>query len=136
MSRRPGRGTRWAACAALAILQACGSGGPSGPERPIAEDAVRGALSGADPGLHLDSAAYLASPAAWEAFLDETGPVESVEILERERLETTGRTVVDVLAHHPGGGTSTLSAHLDRDSDGRWRVRWIRGPAGSWPPGV
>ncbi len=67
-------------------------------------------------------------------WLERTGPVVTVQPEPAEPMIGLGRTIVDATLEHPGGAQSTISAQLEQDPQGGWKIVWLRGPAGSWPP--
>jgi len=60
--------------------------------------------------------------------------VSAPRVLAETVLPTLKRTVVDVSATLPGGGSAFYSFQVEEQTDGAWRVISILGPHADWPP--
>lgn len=80
--------------------------------------------------VEADDARLAALYDALAALRDAGDPVP----LRVENLDGLGRTVVDLSAQLPGGGSATYSVQLEGGGEGHWRITWFQGPGVEWPP--
>ena len=81
-----------------------------------------------EPGLLEDHGAEL---------LDRLEPLRGTgrpRILSVERFPETGRVAVDLELDLAGEGLALWSAQLEEHEGGGWRLVWLQGPDGGWPP--
>ena len=117
------------------LLSAC-SDRPSAetPQVLTAADTVQQLFSGDSPEPFVREESFRDWKEELFDWLERTGPIDKVHPGPAEPMTGLGRTIVDATLEHPGGGRSTISAQLEQDPSGRWKIVWLRGPAGSWPP--
>lgn len=132
-------------CAIVAALLSCRCGepveiAPAGPPRSAGEASLR--LFALSPSIDPDSRklAELLDEAGVEenraAALDAVASLRSASrpsILAEHFLDVLDRTVVDVEAELPGGGTARYSFQARQIADGSWRVVSIEAPGVEWP---
>ena len=64
--------------------------------------------------------------------LDRVTAVEAPQVTLVQHMPASGRTVVDLTASWPGGGSAEYSVQLEGAGE-EWTIVWFQGPGIDWP---